>query len=71
MCAPLADDSAFARGDGPINTAFRRDIHIPSAVVNALRSIREVAYIQARFALTRTTETMILSSTAQIPMQQR
>jgi hypothetical protein len=48
MCAPLADDSAFARGDGPINTAFRRDIHIPSAVVNALRSIREVAYIQAR-----------------------
>jgi len=48
LCAPLADDSAVARGDGPINAAFRRDIHVPSAVVNALRGIREVAYIQAQ-----------------------
>jgi hypothetical protein len=47
-CSPLADDSAFARGDGPVTLAFRRDIHVPPAVVNALHSIREVAYIRAR-----------------------
>jgi hypothetical protein len=48
-CAPLADDAAVARGDGPISAAFRRDVHVSSVVANALRSIREVAYIRAQF----------------------
>jgi hypothetical protein len=47
VCAPLADDSAVTRGDGPITAAFRRDIRFPSVVANALRGIREVAYICA------------------------
>ena len=46
-CAPLADDSAVSRGDGPIAAAFRRDIQVPAAVATALRSLREAAHIRS------------------------
>jgi hypothetical protein len=47
ICAPLADDSAVSRGDGPIAAAFRRDVQVPPVVATALRSIREAAHICA------------------------
>jgi hypothetical protein len=46
-CAALADNSAAARGDAPLVAAFRRQVPIPSATADALRSIPEIAYMRS------------------------
>ena len=46
-CAPLADNSAAARGDAALVAAFRRDIFVPPAIEKALREIPEVAYVRS------------------------
>ncbi len=47
VCAPLADNSAAARGDGAVMAAFRRQVHVPVATAKALRDIPEVAYLKS------------------------
>jgi len=46
-CAPLADNSASARGDAAIVAAFRREVRVPSAATKALYDIPEVAYLRS------------------------
>jgi len=46
-CAPLADNSAAARGDAALLAAFRRHVYVPRAIDRSLRAIPEVAYLRA------------------------
>jgi hypothetical protein len=46
-CSVLAEDSASARGDGPIKVAFQLSIRVPLAVERALWRVPEAAFILA------------------------
>ena len=47
VCAPLADNSALARGDAAIVAAFRREVRVPSATTKALYDIPEIACLRS------------------------
>lgn len=53
VCAPLADNSAAARGDAEVMTAFRRHVRVPPAIERALRDIPEVAHVRSAVSAER------------------